>query len=176
MNTDIDKIKQSIRDIYDFPVKGIVFKDLTTAFKNAKILNLISTNLTNLYKDKGITKVVGIESRGFIMGSILANNLGAGFVLVRKPGKLPADTIKESYKKEYGIDTVEIHADALDETDIVLIHDDLLATGGTVAAVLNMVKRFHPKKIYINFIAELEFLKGRDIFPEGTEIESLIKF
>lgn len=176
MNTDIDEIKQSIRDIYDFPVKGIVFKDLTTAFKNAKILNLISTNLTNLYKDKGITKVVGIESRGFIMGSILANNLGAGFVLVRKPGKLPADTIKESYKKEYGIDTVEIHADALDETDIVLIHDDLLATGGTVAAVLNMVKRFHPKKIYINFIAELEFLKGRDIFPEGTEIESLIKF
>ena len=176
MNTDIDKIKQSIRDIYDFPVKGIVFKDLTTAFKNAKILNLISTNLTNLYKDKGITKVVGIESRGFIMGSILANNLGAGFVLVRKPGKLPADTINESYKKEYGIDTVEIHADALDETDIVLIHDDLLATGGTVAAVLNMVKRFHPKKIYINFIAELEFLKGRDIFPEGTEIESLIKF
>ena len=176
MNTDIDEIKQSIRDVYDFPVKGIVFKDLTTAFKNAKILNLISTNLTNLYKDKGITKVVGIESRGFIMGSILANNLGAGFVLVRKPGKLPADTIKESYKKEYGIDTVEIHADALDETDIVLIHDDLLATGGTVAAVLNMVKRFHPKKIYINFIAELEFLKGRDIFPEGTEIESLIKF
>ncbi len=176
MNTDIDEIKQSIRDIYDFPVKGIVFKDLTTAFKNAKILNLISTNLTNLYKDKGITKVVGIESRGFIMGSILANNLGAGFVLVRKPGKLPADTIKESYKKEYGIDTVEIHADALDETDIVLIHDDLLATGGTVAAVLNMVKRFHPKKIYINFIAELEFLKGRDVFPEGTEIESLIKF
>ena len=152
MNTDIDEIKQSIRDIYDFPVKGIVFKDLTTAFKNAKILNLISTNLTNLYKDKGITKVVGIESRGFIMGSILANNLGAGFVLVRKPGKLPADTIKESYKKEYGIDTVEIHADALDETDIVLIHDDLLATGGTVAAVLNMVKRFHPKKIYINFL------------------------
>ena len=149
---------------------------MTTAFKNAKILNLISTNLTNIYKDKGITKVVGIESRGFIMGSILANNLGAGFVLVRKPGKLPADTIKESYKKEYGIDTVEIHADALDETDIVLIHDDLLATGGTVAAVLNMVKRFHPKKIYINFIAELEFLKGRDIFPEGTEIESLIKF
>ena len=140
MNTDIDEIKQSIRDIYDFPVKGIVFKDLTTAFKNAKILNLISTNLTNLYKDKGITKVVGIESRGFIMGSILANNLGAGFVLVRKPGKLPADTIKESYKKEYGIDTVEIHADALDETDIVLIHDDLLATGGPVAAVLNMVK------------------------------------
>ena len=176
MNTDIDEIKQSIRDIYDFPVKGIVFKDLTTAFKNSKILNLISTNLTNLYKDKGITKVVGIESRGFIMGSILANNLGAGFVLVRKPGKLPADTIKESYKKEYGIDTVEIHADALDETDIVLIHDDLLATGGTVAAVLNMVKRFHPKKIYINFIAELEFLKGRDVFPEGTEIESLIKF
>ncbi len=176
MNTEIEDIKNSIRDVYDFPVKGIVFKDLTTAFKDAKILNLISTNLTNLYKDKGITKVVGIESRGFIMGSILANNLGAGFVLVRKPGKLPADTIKESYKKEYGIDTVEMHADALDKTDTVLIHDDLLATGGTVAAVQNMVKKFHPKKIYINFIVELEFLKGRDVFPEGTEIESLIKF
>lgn len=162
--------------MYDFPVKGIVFKDLTTSFKDAKILNLIATNLTNFYKDKGITKVAGIESRGFIMGSILANNLGAGFVLVRKPGKLPAETIKENYKKEYGTDAIEMHADAINENDIVLIHDDLLATGGTVAAVIKMIKRFHPKKIYINFIVELEFLKGRDIFPEGTEIESLIKF
>lgn len=176
MNTEIEEIRQSIRDVYDFPQKGIVFKDLTTSFKDGRILSLLAKNLTDLYKDKGITKVVGIESRGFILGSILANNLNAGFVLIRKPGKLPADTIQESYTKEYGTDTVEIHADAIDENDVILIHDDLLATGGTLLAAQKLVERFHPKRIYINFIVELEFLKGREIFPEGTEIESLIKF
>lgn len=113
-----------------------------------------------MYKDKGITKVVGIESRGFIMGPILATRLGAGFIPIRKPGKLPAETMEESYDKEYGKDTVQIHKDALNENDVVLLHDDLLATGGTMKAACNLVKKLHPKKVYINFIIELKELNG----------------
>ena len=131
----------------------------------------------DLYKDKGITKVVGIESRGFILGAAAAVKLNAGFVLARKPGKLPAETISESYMKEYGKDTIEIHKDAIDENDVVLIHDDLLATGGSMKAVYNLVQKFHPKKIYINFIIELtgEGLNGRETFDPDTEITTLIK-
>ena len=130
-----------------------------------------------LYKDKGITKIVGIESRGFVMSSALALELGAGVVLCRKPGKLPCDTVQESYAKEYGKDTIEIHRDAIDENDIILLHDDLLATGGTMKAACNLVKKFHPKKVYCNFIIELvnEGLNGREGFDEDIEITSLIK-
>lgn len=130
-----------------------------------------------LYKDKGITKIVGIESRGFVMSSALALELGAGVVLCRKPGKLPCDTVQESYAKEYGKDTIEIHRDAIDEDDIILLHDDLLATGGTMKAACNLVKKFHPKKVYCNFIIELvnEGLNGREGFDEDIEITSLIK-
>jgi adenine phosphoribosyltransferase len=110
------------------------------------------------------------------MGPVMATNVGAGFVTLRKPGKLPADTYQESYEKEYGVDTIEIHKDALTPDDVVLIHDDLLATGGTMLAAYNLVKRFGVKKIYINFIVELEDLEGRKLFPEDVEIESLIKF
>ena len=172
----LEEIKNSIRDVYDFPQKGIVFKDLTTIFKRAECLQELGQQLTRQYKEKGITKVVGIESRGFIMGAILANQLDAGFVPIRKPGKLPARTWSESYDKEYGKDTIEIHTDALSSDDVVVLHDDLLATGGTMLAAYNLVKRFQPKKIYINFITELEFLKGREIFPPEVEIESLIKY
>ena len=173
---DIQTIKDKIRVVPDFPQKGILFRDLTTVFKDASCLNKLSKLMTDMYKDKGITKVVGIESRGFIMGPVMANNLGAGFVTLRKPGKLPAETYKESYEKEYGIDTIEIHKDALNEDDVVLIHDDLLATGGTMYAAYELVKKFNVKKIYINFIVELEDLQGRDLFPEGIEVESLIKY
>lgn len=130
-----------------------------------------------LYKGKGITKIVGIESRGFVMSSALALELGAGVVLCRKPGKLPCDTVQESYAKEYGKDTIEIHRDAIDENDIILLHDDLLATGGTMKAACNLVKKFHPKKVYCNFIIELvnEGLNGREGFDEDIEITSLIK-
>lgn len=133
--------------------------------------------LYDLYKDKGITKVVGIESRGFVVGAALAYKLGAGFVMCRKPGKLPADTRKESYMKEYGKDTIEIHTDAINEKDIVLLHDDLLATGGSMLAAYNLVNQFKPKKTYINFIIELtiEGLHGRAMFPEGADITTLIK-
>ena len=172
----VETIKKKIRDVYDFPQKGIIFRDLTTAFKDKDCLHELSENLTDLYKNKGITKVVGIESRGFIMGPIMANNLGAGFVTMRKPGKWPAETWSESYEKEYGTDTIEIHKDALDENDIVVLHDDLLATGGTMIAAYNLVKRFNPQKIYVNFIVELEFLNGRNVFPADVEIDALIKY
>ena len=132
--------------------------------------------LYELYKDKGITKIVGIESRGFVMASALAVKLGAGVVLCRKEGKLPADVIKESYSKEYGTDTIEIHKDAISENDVVLMHDDLLATGGTMKAACNLVKKFNPKKIMVNFIIEItdEGLHGRDVFDKDTEITTLL--
>ncbi len=170
------EIKNSIRDVPNFPTEGILFKDLTTVFKNGEQLREIADALYELYKDKGLTKVVGIESRGFIMGPILAEKLGIGFVPVRKKGKLPADTIEESYEKEYGIDTIQIHTDALNSNDVVLLHDDLLATGGTMKAAVNLVRKFHVEKIYINFLVELDFLKGRELFEKGIEIESLIHF
>ena len=172
----MEYVKSKIRDIIDFPQKGVVFKDLTTAFKDSKALHVISCDLAQLYKDKGVTKVVGIESRGFIAGSILAYNLDAGFVPVRKPGKLPADTIAATYEKEYGTDTIEMHRDAITEDDIVVIHDDVLATGGTMAAAINLIKSMNPKKIYVNFIVEIEFLKGREALPEDVEVTSLIKY
>ena len=129
---------KSIREIPDFPIPGILFYDVTTLFKDPWCLQELSNIMFEMYKDKGITKVVGIESRGFIMGPILATRLNAGFIPIRKPGKLPAEVIEESYDKEYGTDTVQIHKDALDENDVVLLHDDLLATGGTMKAACEL--------------------------------------
>ncbi len=172
----MDYIKSRIRDVVDFPTKGVLFKDLTTAFKDAKALNIIGTELAKLYRDKGITKVVGIESRGFIGGSILAHELGAGFVPARKPGKLPADTIRQEYAKEYGTDVIELHSDAIGPDDIVVIHDDVLATGGTMDAAYQLVKSLNPKKIYINFIIEISVLNGRNALPKEAEVTSLITY
>ena len=161
-----------LRSIQDFPHEGINFRDVTTLFKDAKALEIMEEYLYELYKDKGITKIVGIESRGFVMASALAVRLGAGVVLCRKPGKLPAETVQETYTKEYGTDTIEIHKDAIDHDDIVLLHDDLLATGGTMKAALDLVNKFKPKKTYMNFIIELvnEGLEGRKPF-ENDDIE-----
>ncbi len=172
----VELIKEKIRLIEDFPIKGIMFRDVTTLFKDADGLRALSDKLTEEYQDKGITKVVGIESRGFIMGPIMALDLKAGFVTLRKPGKLPAETMSVSYEKEYGTDTIEIHKDALTEDDVVLIHDDLLATGGTMLAAVELVKRFNVKKIYVNFIVELDDLKGRKLFPADIEVNSLVHF
>jgi len=172
----IQEIKNSIRDVPDFPKKGILFKDLTTAFKNPDILNTISAEIYAHYRSSGITKVVGIESRGFIVGSILADRMKAGFVPVRKPGKLPAATFRHEYELEYGTDIIEIHQDALDTNDIVLLHDDLLATGGTARAAVELIRQFKVKKIYINFIVELSFLKGRETLGKGSDIFSLMSF
>ncbi len=172
-----EKLLENLRCIPDFPQKGINFRDVTTLFKNAECLKIMVDELYEIYKDKGITKIVGIESRGFVLSSALAIRLGAGVVLCRKPGKLPAETVQESYTKEYGEDTIEIHKDAIDENDVVLLHDDLLATGGTMRAAYNLVKKFNPKGIYMNFIIELvnEGLNGRESFEKGTEITSLLK-
>ena len=164
----------NLRNIPNFPKPGIQFKDVSTLFKNPECLQEMSDELFRLYKDKGITKVVGIESRGFIMGPILATRLGAGFIPIRKPGKLPAETIEESYDKEYGKDTVQIHKDALDENDVVLLHDDLLATGGTMKAACELVKRLKPKKVYVNFIIELKELNGKSVFGDDVEVESVL--
>ena len=166
----------NLRCIPDFPQKGINFRDVTTLFKNPACLQIIVDELYELYKDKGITKIVGIESRGFVMASALAVKLGAGVVLARKPGKLPAATVKETYNKEYGTDTIEIHEDAINENDVVLLHDDLLATGGTMKAALNLVKRFNPRGAYVNFIIEItdEGLHGRDVFEGEADVTTLI--
>ena len=172
----MEYIKSKVRDIPDFPSKGILFKDLTTVFKDARALHTIGWELSQLYRDKGVTKVVGIESRGFIGGSILAYEIGAGFVPARKPGKLPADTIRMEYEKEYGTDVIEIHRDAIGPDDIVVIHDDVLATGGTMAAAYKLVKTLNPKKIYINFIIELSALKGRQLLGDDVSVTSLITY
>ena len=172
----IEEVKSNIRDIVDFPIPGIVVKDLTTAFKNPDCMKFFEDEMYRLYKDKGITKVVGIESRGFIMAPVLGNKLGVGFVPIRKKGKLPADVIEISYGKEYGEDVIQIHTDSLDENDVVLIHDDLLATGGTMKAACDLVKKFGVKKIYVNFLVELDFLEGRKVFGSEIEVESLVHF
>ncbi len=174
MNNEI--LLKNLRNVPDFPIPGIQFKDVSTLYKNAKCLRIMVNELYDLYKDKGITKVVGIESRGFVVGAALAFKLGAGFVMCRKPGKLPADTLQESYMKEYGKDTIEIHTDAITEKDVVLIHDDLLATGGSMLAAYNLVQKFNPRKTYINFIIELtiEGLNGRSVFPDNVDITTLL--
>ena len=170
----IERIKASLRSIPDFPVKGILFWDVTTLFKDAEALHLVCDELKIEYKDLGVTKVVGIEARGFVCGAILAHELNAGFVPVRKPGKLPADTIKKTYQKEYGTDEIEIHRDAINENDVVVLHDDLLATGGTMIAAYELIKSMNPKRIYISFIVELGELDGRKNFPEDADVRALV--
>lgn len=174
--TEINRMKSLVRNIPDFPVKGIQFKDLTTAFKDPQALRSMVKVMAEHYRDKGVTKVVGIESRGFIGGSMLALELGAGFVPVRKPGKLPAETLSMSYEKEYGTDTIEIHRDAITPDDVVVLHDDLLATGGTMKAAYDLVMTMKPKKVYICFVCTLSALKGRDLLPKDVEVISLFDF
>ena len=175
MNNEV--LMKNLRCIPDWPIKGVNFRDVTTLFKSAECLRIITNEMVDLYKDKGITKIVGIESRGFEMTSAVALQLNAGIVLCRKPGKLPCETGQESYAKEYGIATIEIHKDAINAHDVVLLHDDLLATGGTMKAACDLVKKFNPKKVYCNFIIELvnEGLNGRDAFDDDIEVTSLIQ-
>ncbi len=174
---DKELLLKNLRNVPDFPVKGIQFKDVSTLFKNAECLKMVVDELYEMYKNKGITKVVGIESRGFVVGAALAYKLGAGFVMCRKPGKLPAETKKCFFMKEYGEDSIELHTDAIDKEDVVLLHDDLLATGGSMKAAINLVKEFSPQRIYINFLIELriEGLFGREQFPKEVEMTSLLE-
>ena len=168
---------KNLRVIPDFPIPGIQFQDVTTLFQNAECLRIMRDEIVDIYKDKGITKIVGIESRGFMLAGVVAAEIGAGVVMCRKPGKLPGDTIKQSYQKEYGEDTIEIHSDAIEENDVVLLHDDLLATGGTIKAAWDLVKKFNPKKCYMSFIIEIrdEGLQGREFIGDGIEVTTLIK-
>ena len=166
---------ESIRIVPDFPVKGIQFFDVTTLFKDPEAYAEVLDRIFALYKDKGITKVAGIESRGFIAGAAVAAKLGAGFVPIRKPGKLPADTVSESYAKEYGTDTIEIHADAIGPDDVVLIHDDILATGGTASAAVRLVQGFGPKAVYANFIIDITDVPRTAPIPDGVEVSALLK-
>ena len=174
MNTQL--LLDNLRNIPDFPIPGIQFKDVSTLFKNVDCIKEMADEMVRLYKDKGITQVVGIESRGFVMGAILADRLGAGFVMCRKPGKLPGETRKQAYGKEYGKDVIEIHKDALTEDDVVLIQDDLLATGGSAKAAIDLVRAFGVKKVHANFIIELrcEGLKGREFIGDAAELTTLL--
>ena len=167
--------KKIIRTVPGFPKEGINFIDITTLVKDANGMAAALDELYNLVKNKKITKVVGIESRGFILGGALAVKLGAGFIPIRKPGKLPAETISESYELEYGTDKIEIHKDALQPGDVVLLHDDLLATGGTMEAACKLVEKLGAKVAQISFIVELSFLNGREKL-KGYEVHALVNY
>ena len=153
------ELKNFVRTIENYPIDGISFKDITTLLKNPIAFNNVVDQISEYYKDRGITKIVSLESRGFIVGGAVAYCLKAGFVPIRKKGKLPAQVLNESYELEYGVDSIEIHVDALNEDDVVLIHDDLLATGGTALAALYLVKQLKVKKIYFSFICDLTFIE-----------------
>lgn len=171
-----ETLKKNLRVVPDFPIKGIQFQDVSTLFRNPECLRIMEEETLAMYRGKGITKVVGLESRGFMLGTLLARGLDAGFVMARKPGKLPGKVIEQDYDKEYGKDRICITEDAIGPDDIVLLHDDLLATGGSMKAAYDLVRRFNPRKIYINFIIELtlEGLHGRDVFDKETEITTLM--
>lgn len=170
-----DELKKIIRDIPDFPKPGILFKDISTILQNPAALKSAVDLMAKKFAKEKITKIVAVESRGFIFGSVLAYKLGAGFVLVRKKGKLPYKTRSISYDLEYGTDTLEIHEDALSAKDRVLIVDDLLATGGTVGAVNELIKQFKSKVISSVFLIELSFLKGRQRLKD-IPVSSIITF
>jgi len=170
----MDALKQIIRDIPDFPKKGIVFKDITTLLADAKSFHRMVDLMAHRYIGEKIDQIVGIEARGFLLGAALAYKLGTGITLVRKPGKLPYQTSSISYDLEYGSDTLEIHKDAFKNGDRVIIADDLLATGGTMAAVVDLVQKNGALIHECAFMAELEFLNGRSKLPEGL-VYSLLK-
>ena len=172
--SEID-IKTLIRDIPDFPKPGILFKDITPLLQNAAGLKATLDALAKPFEGKGITAVAGMESRGFIFGVPVAERLGVGFVPVRKPGKLPSDTVSEEFTLEYGTDTLEIHADALQPGDRVLIIDDLLATGGTARATINLIRKLGAEVAGVGFVIELAFLDGKAALGD-TPVHSLISY
>ena len=171
----MDDLLARIRNVPDFPKKGIVFRDITTLLKDGQALRRAVEGLLRNYRGRGIEKVVGIESRGFILGGIIAHELGAGFVPVRKPGRLPAPALRQEYSLEYGKDGVEIHKDAITNGERVLIHDDLLATGGTALAAIRLVESLGGRIEGISFLIELSFLSGRANL-DHHEVFSLLKY
>ncbi|MCQ2965883.1 MAG: adenine phosphoribosyltransferase [Alphaproteobacteria bacterium] len=175
--SDKEYVRSHIREVPDFPKKGILFLDITTAVKDKKALQYIVDYLAEQFKDQRIDYVAGIESRGFIFGTALALKLNAGFVLIRKPNKLPAETIKETYSLEYGTDTIEMHIDAVQAGDRVLIVDDLLATGGTAMAAVHLVEKTEATVVSTAFVIELDPLKGREkIEKTGCPVCSMLHY
>lgn len=172
MPTDL---KKYIRSIRDFPIKGIMFRDITTLLKDPIAVKETLNQLLSFAKEQKIDKVVGIESRGFIFGAMLANELKAGFVPIRKPGKLPAEKESQTYQLEYGLDKIEVHKDAINKGDKVLIHDDLLATGGTAEAACKLIEKLGGEVVQISFIVELAFLNGREKLRK-YKVNSLITY
>lgn len=168
-------LKKFIRSVKDFPKKGIMFRDITTLLKEPTAIKDTLDQLYNFTKDLNISKVVGIESRGFIFGSLLADKLNAGFVPIRKPGKLPAEIESATYALEYGTDTIEIHKDAIKLGERVILHDDLLATGGTAKAAAGLIEKLGGEVVQISFIIELTFLHGREKL-KGYDVHSLIEY
>lgn len=164
-----------IRDISDFPKQGVVFKDITPLLMDHAAMQETTRQLFDLVGNHQVDKVVGMESRGFFFATLLASKLGAGFIPVRKPNKLPFNTISEPYSLEYGFDTLEMHSDAIQPGDRVLIHDDVLATGGTAEAVCKLVEKLGGIIVQVNFLMELTFLNGREKL-EGYEVKSLLKY
>jgi adenine phosphoribosyltransferase len=173
--SDIQSLKGLIREIPDFPKPGILFYDITTLLKNAEGLRSVIDRITDHFRDKKVDTVVGIEARGFIFGPAIAYHLGAGFVPVRKPKKLPSEVESYSYDLEYGKDTLEIHRDAVGKGHNVIIADDLLATGGTAEAVVKLVEKLGGNVTGLSFVIELEFLKGRERLA-GYDVFSLLKY
>ncbi len=171
----MDELKSIIRDIPDFPRKGIIFKDITTLLADGRNFNRMVDLIAHRYIGMNVDQIVGVEARGFILGAALAYKLGAGITLVRKPGKLPSKTRNVSYALEYGTDTLEIHEDAFKPNSKVIIADDLLATGGTVAAVVELVEGLGAEILECCFMTELNFLEGRKRLPEG-KVFSLLQF
>jgi len=172
-----EKLLRVIRDIPDFPKPGIIFKDITPIFLDPELVRETVAALAAPYRQMGVTKVVGIESRGFLMGTLLAQELNAGFVLVRKKGKLPAATQEVTYDLEYGTATIEIHSDSIHPEDVVLIHDDLLATGGTAVAAARLVSMQMAQIAGYCFLAELKFLRGREVLQtQSHTITSIIQY
>lgn len=172
----MDELKKIVREIPDYPKPGILFYDITTLLKDAEAFRKVIDILSERYRDRGITKILGIDSRGFIFAPCVAYNLGAGFVPVRKKGKLPAETLSVDYELEYGSNTIEIHKDALETGDKVVIIDDLIATGGTAAATAQMVEELGAELVEMAFMIELSFLEGRKNLPEDAEVFSILKY
>lgn len=168
-------LKSHIRNVKDFPKPGIMFRDITTLLKNPEAFNYTLEQLLTFVKNKKINKVVGIESRGFIFGAVLANKLNCGFIPVRKPGKLPAEKVSISYSLEYGEDKLEMHKDAIQPGDKVLIHDDLLATGGTMNAVGQLIEQLGGEIVQVSFIIELSFLNGRNKLSK-YDVRSIVNY
>ena len=168
-------LAMTIRSVPDFPVEGILFYDITTMLKNPEAFKESVDQLVNYYQETEVDVVVGVESRGFIFGTPLAYKLGAGFVPVRKPGKLPAEKLAESYELEYGTNTLEIHKDAIQQGQKVLVVDDLLATGGTAKATCNLVEKLGGQVVGVAFVIELNFLKGREQL-KGYDVFSLLSY